>query len=161
MVIRKFTIILWACIFLGGCSIPYIMGLTTKARYAAVNRERLARISEGMSREEVRGIMGTRRFYVEGSMLGLPVDCIHNPEKVESIYLSNGDILEVVYYFTFKIDDGYISAKEMTNLVFKGNILIGWGKYFLEEFLQKSEIKMRTSQRAYELDRESFWYSYD
>ena len=53
-------------------------------------------------------------------------------------------IFEVIYYVTdVKNDDGAITDDELTPLVFDEGNLIGWGWSFLQNNVQKYEIRMR------------------
>jgi len=153
----KNILILLLCLYLSGC-IPLLIGAGVGVGVAssrksisqatAVNRENLSRLSIGLAKEEAISIMGTKpmnAFYTELSGIRKITRGIIVSNPYRSEILSGGDkTLEVVYYTTdVKNDDGAITDDELTPLVFDNGKLIGWGWSFLNDNIQKYEIRMR------------------
>jgi len=108
-------------------------------RVRLVNRRNSMKLSIGMARGEVLNIMGTKTIHT----LGIP-SAINNPYRSEVLYGKNGKTLEVLYYYTdIQRRNGAITDDELTPLVFDDDILIGWGRGFLQENIQKYEIRIR------------------
>ncbi|MCJ7555009.1 MAG: DUF3192 domain-containing protein [Ignavibacteriaceae bacterium] len=63
----------------------------------------------------------------------------------EANYASIDDkIFEVWYYYTdMKAYDGAITDDELTPVVFENDKLIGWGQSFLNDTVQRYEIRLR------------------
>jgi len=92
-----------------------------------------------MTKEQVLEIMGTGTIHTLS-----PGGAINNPYKSEVLYGKNGKTLEVLYYYTdIQRADGAITDDELTPLVFDDDILIGWGRGFLQENIKKYEIRIR------------------
>lgn len=150
-------LILLLSLCLSGC-IPLLIGagvgvgvaLSRKSisQTTTVNRENLSRLSIGVTKEEAISIMGTKpinAFYTElsGKRKITRGIIINNPYRTE-ILKSEGKAFEVLYYVTdVKEDDGAISDDELTPLVFDNGKLIGWGWSFLQDNVQKYELRMR------------------
>ncbi|MBI5574729.1 MAG: DUF3192 domain-containing protein [Elusimicrobia bacterium] len=108
------------------------------SRIRATNRERLNKISIGMTKQEVINIMGTKTIIADDSG-----EVINNPYKTETMR-GKDKIFEVVYYYTeIKRADGAINDDELTPLVFDEGKLIGWGWSFFEDTTAKYQIKIR------------------
>ena len=99
-----------------------------------LNLKNLSRLSIGMAKEQVLNNMGT----ISINCLGGSLD---NPARKERLAV-NGSDYEIVHYSTYGNDEGrgndcspssYIAEYFQTPLVFKNNILIGWGRCFLRE----------------------------
>ncbi len=124
--------------------------VTSMSQVTAPNRENLLKLSIGMDKAKVIEIMGNKSFdwtsrqYVEA--LGRAANThvtITNPYRSE-ILRGKDKILEIIYYVTdARIDDSNISDDELTPLVFDNGKLIGWGWNFLNDNIQKYEIRMR------------------
>jgi len=66
-----------------------------------------------------------------------------NPYRNE-ILQSKENTFEILYYLTdIQKDDNAITDDELTPLVFDGGVLIGWGRSFLNEKIQKYELRIR------------------
>lgn len=135
----KKLIALLLCLGLVGCATPLHKSI-------APNREHLAKVSIGMTKDEVLKVMGTKSFstYSQGDVFGIPSYLtITNPYRSE-ILQGKEKTLEVVYYVTdVKKDDNAISDDELTPFVFDNGKLIGWGWSFLNDNTQKYEIRTR------------------
>ena len=94
-------------ILISGCAI-------TKDIEASRNRDRLGDLRIGMKQEEVLQHMG-------------------KPWKNEA-FMKNEKAYTVLYYVTQRIPDGTTTDEEMTPVVFREGILIGWGRRFFSDF---------------------------
>jgi len=146
---RKISLLLVLVLFLSGCAVALlgagaggVMVLSRKSVSQATeqNRKSLPKLNLGLSKEETLKIMGTKtvRAYQKGKAID-----ITNPYRTE-ILQGKDKTLEVVYYVTdVKKDDGAITDDELTPFVFDNGKLIGWGWSFLQENIQKYEIRWR------------------
>lgn len=153
----KKLLVLLLCLGLTGC-IPLLIGagvgtgvaLNRKSisQTTAVNRTNLLKLSLGISKDEAISIMGTKPMdanYTElsGKRKITRGITITNPYRSE-VLQGKDKTLEVIYYVTDdKNNDGAISDDELTPLVFDNGKLIGWGQGFLQDNIQKYEIRMR------------------
>jgi hypothetical protein len=120
---------------------------TTISQMTAPNRENLLKLSLGMTKNEAISIMGTKKQIVHPNpgpaYIFMPGAVINNPYRSE-ILQGKDKTFEVIYYATDdKNNDGAISDDELTPLVFDNGKLIGWGQSFLQDNVQKYEIRMR------------------
>ncbi|MCP4651898.1 MAG: DUF3192 domain-containing protein [Candidatus Omnitrophica bacterium] len=131
---RKIACILTTFLLLSGCVAPF-MGYRSDKSVARINRKRLSLIVKGMTKKEALKVMGEETFYYcfDG------FDIIDNPAFEETIIYGNEEEIEVIYYFT-QVGNFYYSAQleECTPLVFKDDILLGWGRGFLEKLIGKN-----------------------
>jgi hypothetical protein len=114
-------------------------GLLDKARTA--NRSNLIQLQLGMDRETVLRTMGTKSVVVkDGTEF---VGTINNPYRTE-MYQVDADTFEVIFYYTdLKGRDGAITDDELTPLLLKNGVLIGWGWSHLRDVAAKYEIRFR------------------
>lgn len=108
-------------------SITIIISLSACSNYSssrAENRENIARLNLGMSKEQVMVIMGNNT----ASGLG---ETISNPYKREFIKTKNGNTLEVLYYYTEQIGDKNWEMG-MTPVSFEQGKVVGIGWRFLD-----------------------------
>ena len=101
------------------------------------NRQNLMKLSIGMSKDEVLTIMGTKTEFVP--YMGM----INNPYRVETLQGKDKSLIVLYYYTDRKRADNAITDDELTPLVFDNDKLIGWGLGFLEQNIQKYEIRFR------------------
>ena len=134
------------CLGLSGCATVTLQDITS------VNRQNLLRLSIGMTKNEALNIMGTETkaakvaLYQFGNWAETPVENvqINNPYRSEILKDKNGKNFEVIYYMTdIRKTDTNTIEDELTPLVFDNGKLIGWGWGFLNENIQKYEIRMR------------------
>ena len=94
-----------------------------------------------MEKQEVLKLMGTKRMKVKSDPLHSVI--INNPYRSETLIDKEGKSYEVLYYVTDnKYDDGLIKDSDLTPLVFdREGKLTGWGRNFLEEFIERNQIK--------------------
>ena len=143
---KKILLIL-LCLFLNvnNCA-PTQDGIRVK------NRSNLSKLKTGMKKTNVIKIMGNKKIIGgDGFSLGFYTwrrgdgTIIKNPFKSE-ILKGKDKVFEVIYYYTdIKSKDDGITDDELTPLVFDDRILIGWDWRFLEETIQKYEIRDRYS----------------
>ena len=136
---KKFLVLL-LCIGVVGCA--------SVSETISPNRENLIKLSIGMKKEDVLALMGTKPFHVTGGMTKFNTYSssikIDNPYRSEILVGKDDKKLEVLYYVTdVKVDDTAITDDELTPLVFDEGKLMGWGWRFLQNNVQKYEIRMR------------------
>ena len=126
----KKSLIVLICLALVGCA--SMSGVRT------MNRENLLKLSIGMSKQEALNVMGTRSFAT------LEEGRINNPYRSEILSNKEGKVFEVLYYYTdVKKADDAITDDELTPLIFDNGRLIGWGWSFLQDNIQRYELRMR------------------
>ena len=104
-------------------------------------KDKLVKLSLGMSKEQVFDVMGTEVFSDEFFVSNSAKLIIDSPDQSENAQ-NEDKIFEVIYYVTdIKDDDGLISSDELTPIVFNKNKLIGWGNVFLQNNIQKYELR--------------------
>jgi hypothetical protein len=104
-------------LFVAGCAFE-----TSQIRLQ--NRQRVADLGIGMTREEVLNHMGTETFSSNPE--------INNPWKTSTVDDYSDDFNEILFYYTdTKHDDNAITDDELTPIVLENNILVGWGWTFL------------------------------
>jgi len=129
----KRVLVLLLCLGLCGCY--------TLANFRTDNRRNLLKLSIGMMKQEVLNIMGNK--YAEDGII-----TANNPYRSE-ILQGKDKTFEVLYYYTdIKNFDAWrgmkgIADDELTPLVFDNGKLIGWGQSFLQDNIQKYEIRVR------------------
>lgn len=148
---KKNITILLLTIFIIGCATATMDVVRNK------NREGLNKLSIGMPKEEALRIMGTETIKTcPNALFSLftfgvsQTYCqdISNPYRTE-ILQGKDKIFEVTYYYTdIKSDtilgvDRSITDDELTPLIFDNGKLIGWGWSFLQDNIQKYEIRVR------------------
>ena len=104
---HAYSLLLAIFIIFSGCSI-------TKDIEASHNRELLGDLSIGMTKDQVVQHMG-------------------KPWKTEA-FMKNQKPYTVLYYVTQRIPDGTTTDEEMTPVVFKEDILVGWGRRYFSDF---------------------------
>lgn len=139
------VVCLFLLMVLAGCATVSLQDVT------AVNRQNLLRLSIGMSKNEVLNVMGTETktakvvLHQYGNWAETPVENmkINNPYRSE-ILQSKDKTFEVLYYVTdVRKSDINTSDDELTPLVFDNGKLIGWGWSFLNDNVQKYELRIR------------------
>lgn len=108
---RKLLAVL-LCMGLTGCGLAQMAAIKS-------TRDSLARISLGMTTEQVRQVMG-------------------NPYTTETFLSSDSKAVLVWNYNTGQVFDpvyGMAQKTELTPLVFKNNLLIGWGVNYYEKIV--------------------------
>ncbi|NQU99521.1 MAG: DUF3192 domain-containing protein [Parcubacteria group bacterium] len=104
-------------------------------------KDRLVKLSLGMSKQQVFDVMGAEVFSDEFFVSNSAKLIIDNLDQSENVQMED-ETFEVIYYVTdIKEDDGLISSDELTPIVFNKNRLIGWGNIFLENNIQKYELR--------------------
>lgn len=122
---KKKIVLLMLCVLIAGCSSPL-------DRVRKTNRERILKLSTGLTKEEALKVMGKS---AGGGLFGEPT--VKSPYKSETLQ-SGGRNFEILYYYTdinsriHISNPGTIRDKDLTPLVFEDDILIGWGNSFLE-----------------------------
>lgn len=127
-------------LFLAGCHAPL-------GQLGNENRNNLTKLAVGMSKQEVMGIMGEKT--VEGKPTPLNISLvaafisITNPYKIETLQGKEKTFAVLYYYTAAALKDYNIGHDELTPMVFDNDKLVGWGWGFLEQNLQKYEIRFR------------------
>lgn len=130
------------CILLSGCA------NMSFDEFRMQNRQNLMRLSVGMTRQQTLDVMGTGEYKLGYSRGGYFEATLNNPYKSETLQ-GKDKTFEVLYYYTDKKrtnlpgQEFLITDDELTPLVFDEGKLIGWGWGFLEQNVQKYEIRLR------------------
>ena len=136
--------LIMALLLLGGCAgSQYATWKLANAleEVRSENRTNLMKLEIGMSKSDVLSIMGADEKKLWGG-IGYS-QRISNPYRSE-ILESNAGPMELLYYYTdLKKQDGAITDDELTPLLFKDGKLIGWGWSFLDDSVEKYEIRIR------------------
>lgn len=142
---KKLLLVL-VCLGLVGCA---SLGHLDKLR--AENRQNILKLNIGMNKKEVLDIMGYKS--VTDKYANWEKVTVTNPYRSE-ILQGEGKTLEVIYYYTdtkheTNVDSwGWsqpspVSDDELTPVVFDGGKVIGWGWRFLQDNINKYEIRVR------------------
>lgn len=143
---QKLFYLLVMALLLGGCATVTLQSATS------INRQNLLSLSLGMPKDEALSVMGTKTKTAKvvlnqyANWAETPVEniIINNPYKNEILRDKDNKVFEVIYYVTdVKKSDNAISDDELTPLVFDNGKLIGWGWGFLQDNIQKYELRMR------------------
>lgn len=143
---QKLFYLLVMALLLGGCATVTLQSATS------INRQNLLRLSLGITKSEALNIMGTETKTAKvvlnqyANWAETPVEnvVINNPYRNELLKGKDGKVFEVVYYVTdIRQSDNNISDDELTPLVFENGKLIGWGWGFLQDNVQKYELRIR------------------
>lgn len=142
---RKILILL-LCLGLVGCA-----SVGNLDRLRTENRKNIVKLSIGMTKQEVLNIMkdvSATEVYFR-NLTGSNQITVNNPYKSEILEGKN-KTFEVIYYYTdVKHSQKYVGKistiqdDELTPLVFDEGKLIGWGQSFLQDNVQKYEIRVR------------------
>ncbi len=125
-----------------------LTGCASATNFREANRTNLGRLVLGMDRSDVLGVMGVgeqRQF--TGSELDGPIGTgrdsmgvmsvripiggnrpvLYNPHRGE-LYNADGSSWEIFYYYTTVAhNDGMVTEDELTPIVLRDDVLIGWG----------------------------------
>ena len=138
-----------------------LAGCASATNFREANRVNLGRLVLGMDRQAVLGVMGVgeqRQF--TGSELDGPIGTgrdsmgvmsvripiggnrpvLYNPHRGE-LYNADGFAWEVFFYYTrVAHNDGMVTEEELTPIVLRDDVLIGWGWKFWAGEVRDSEI---------------------
>lgn len=118
-----------ACFLASGCA--------SLDQIRAENRNRLNRLSPGISKQEILKSMGTETILSDDGT------SITNPYRTE-LHRSGDHVVEVLLYYTDKKSaDGAITDDELTPLVIVDGKLDGWGWSYWQSAVQKYELRVR------------------
>lgn len=132
----------------GGVGAGLALSKHSVSQVTSINRQHLLKLSIGMNKEEAIRIMGDKPMganYTEISShrkitRGITIT---NPYRSETLQ-GKDKTFEVLYYVTDdKASNGVITDDDLTPLVFDNGKLIGWGQSFLQDNIQKYEIRLR------------------
>ena len=126
---------------------------STVSKVIDMNQRGLAKLSAGMTKEEVAEVMSQRSIIAR--QLGERIE-VHNPYRTEALKgkakieeIAGGEKIEkeidknfeVLYYLTGSSGKDYrVTDSNLTPLVFDEGKLIGWGQGFLQEVIKKYQI---------------------
>ncbi len=124
-----------------------LVGCASLSQVIAPNRANLLKLSIGMTKDDAIQTMGTKSMHVSGDNSQWTTQrtsmTINNPYRSE-ILQGKDKTFEVLYYVTdVKNDPDSITDDELTPLVFDDGRLLGWGWSFLNNNVQKYEIRLR------------------
>lgn len=138
-----------------------LAGCASATNFREANRVNLGRLVLGMDRQAVLGVMGVgeqRQF--TGSELDGPIGTgrdsmgvmsvripiggnrpvLYNPHRSE-LYNADRSAWEVFFYYTrVAHNDGMVTEEELTPIVLRDDVLIGWGWKFWAGEVRDSEI---------------------
>jgi len=143
---KRFYNLLGLLFLISGCATVSLQDVTS------MNRQNLLRLSVGMTKNEVLNVMGAETktakvaLHQYGNWAETPVEniIINNPYRNEILKSKDDKVFEVIYYVTdVRKSDNNISDDELTPLVFDNGKLIGWGWSFLNDNVQKYELRVR------------------
>lgn len=112
------------------------------------NRRNIQKIDLGMTKNEVIQIMGNEIGKTEewmGCLYGgyVVTESVNNPYSSEILQGKDKKFSVLYYYTDLKRGDGAITDDELTPIVFEDGKVIGWGRGFLEDNINKYEIRVR------------------
>ena len=123
------------------------------------NRESLGSLTQGMSEEQVRNVMGDEAintynpFRLHPSLCCLPItwpvsllfpERIENPYRTEAGVSDSGEQVLILLYYTDKkaADDG-LTDDELTPIVLVDGMVRGWGWNFVRGNVQYQDLTIR------------------
>jgi len=110
----------------------FLFGCASAGKFIQRNRINLSHLRYGMTKAEVHGVMGQESY---GSA--------NNPYRSAMHSGKDGTSIEVFYYWTDGSWRGGITDDELTPVVFSNGALIGWGREFWTEFVNKYELRIK------------------
>jgi len=129
-----------------GCAGSPIMTTYSASRQANVrsdNRTKLSGLRIGMTKDQVLAVMGSEPSTVFLG-LGATSDVIPNPFRDEVLPTADGRTVEIISYYTdLQALDGAITDDELTPIILIDGKVAGWGRTFLDQSVQKVEIRQR------------------
>lgn|SRR5690606_12620638 len=106
------------------------------------NSARLERLQPGMSRSEVLAVMGTGPAEATTERPPFVPVQIDNPYRRDT-FEADGSAWEVLYYLTtLRRVDNAITLDELTPIVLRDGVLVGWGQAFWDEQVREYEIAL-------------------
>jgi len=133
IILLEGTLLAQFCLAFQGCGVllvgaglgtAVVLSQTSVSEAALKNKEKLNRLTYGISKKFALEIMGTKpfRFIIDHKDKVVP-----NPYKTSKGKM-NGKPIDVIYYVTrIEKDDDVYTNSELTPLVFENDRLIGWG----------------------------------
>ncbi len=121
---RNIVIILLLVFVLFGCS--------SLGTFALENRQNLIKLEYGMTKSEVHSVMGQKT-----------VRSHNNPYRTAMYMSKEGLPIEVFFYWTDRTKSYGVSDNELTPVVFSNGKVVGWGREFWMEFVQKIELRIK------------------
>ena len=116
-----------------------LVGCASVGSVRTKNRERLTKLSVGMSKSEVLKTMGTGTTYDYFSRPSR----INNPYRTETLKGKDGKLYEVLHYYTdIKKSDFAITDDELTPIVLLDGKVVGWGWGFLNDNVSKYHMQI-------------------
>jgi len=145
---KKLICLLVLIMMVSGCaSMGHLDNLRTE------NRQNILKLSIGLTKQEALDLMGNKSatdVYQSSPVYGSIKLTVNNPYRSE-ILQGKDKNFEVIYYYTdvkkmhrnWWVETPTVQDDELTPLIFDEGKLIGWGWSFLQENIQKYEIRLR------------------
>ena len=124
---NRFVLLALCAVLAGSCA----------GRVTLRNRQNLTRLNHGMSKDQVHAVMG--RDVRRG---------VNNPYRTAMYMDKEGHPVEVFYYWTDGSLAGGIDDEELTPLVFRDGMLMGWGRAFWSDFVSKYDLRVQQDVRV-------------
>ena len=148
-------------IYLAVLAIVPLLGCASATNFRESNRVNLGRLVLGMDRGAVLGVMGVgQQRQLTGSETDGPIGTgrdsmgvmsvqipiggnrpvLYNPHRGE-LYNADGSSWEIFFYYArVRHNDGMVTEDELTPIVLRDDVLIGWGWSLWAEEVQAADI---------------------
>lgn len=102
------------------------------------NRNKIALLEPGMTKQEVNQIMGNNSIKGSGAYIG-------NPYKTETFKTKDGQSIFIFWYYTqINSSNGHVDDDELTPVVFKNGKMEGYGWSFYRDTHLHIDINQKT-----------------
>lgn len=125
------AVVLLLC-FASGCGLARRVAGGNPDQIAERNRKRLSELKIGMAREEVLEVFGKDP----------PMAMVNSPYREESVGTDGGE-LRVMYFYTDSRPGSGVTDDELTPVVLRDGVVVGWGRRFFEQEVKRIEVRAR------------------